>query len=147
LFEKDVSHWWSLIELQLGSGGLLKAAAFSHFLQKQLGVTRFNQLQIPLKIVAADFWNRNEVVFEKGHCTPELTINKPSYFETVFNAYQILQSSLIIEKLKNRQPHIYIRLDLQNIQVLDFNRVDEIFEQAKPARNKLRASLKSYQKD
>lgn len=200
LFEEDVARWWGLIELQLGQGGLLDTAAFASFLQETLGVSRFKELQIPLKVVAANFWNRKQVVFEKGELlpaiqasiaipglfspvqingevlvdgglvnpvpydllfddcdvviaidvlgnrTPATANDGPGYFETTFNTYQIMQASIIQEKLKNRPPHIYIRPELENIRVLDFNRVNEIYAQAKPARDKLKRSLRRYSK-
>ena len=200
LFMEDVGRWWSLIELQLGRGGLLDTTPFATFLQEILGISRFKELQIPLKVVAADFWSRKQVVFEKGELlpaiqasiaipglfspvqingqvlvdgglvnpvpydllfddcdvvvaidvlgnrTPDTANNGPTYFETTFNTYQILQSSIIQEKIKNRPPDIYIRPDLKNIRVLDFNRVTEIYAQAKPAQDKLRQSLHRYRR-
>ena len=53
LFEEDVGHWWDFLELQLGKGGLVDTDPFMAFLQKTLGVTRFDELKIPLKVVAA----------------------------------------------------------------------------------------------
>ena len=194
LFEQDVGRWWDIIELQLGRGGLLSTTAFATFLQEKLGVTRFKELQIPLKVVAANFWSRKQVVFEKGELLPAIQASiaipglfspvqykgqvlvdgglvnpvpydllfddcdvvvaidvlgdrtPASYFETTFNTYQILQNSILQEKMKNRPPHIYIRPELENIRVLDFNRVNEIYAQAKSARNKLRSSLRRYSK-
>jgi NTE family protein len=198
LFEEDVSRWWRMIDLQLGRGGLLDTAAFGTFLQESLGVSRFKELQIPLKVVAVNFWNRKQVVFDNGELIPAIqasiaipgffspvqhngqvlvdgglvnpvpydllfddcdiviaidvlgnrtpdTENKgPSYFETVFNTYQILQDSIIKEKINYLPPHIYIRPDLENIRVLDFNRVSEIYSQARPAQEKLRRILRKY---
>lgn len=200
LFEKDIGRWWGMIELQLGRGGLLDTGPFAAFLQETLGVSRFKDLQIPLKVVAADFWSRKQVVFEKGQLlpaiqasiaipglfspvhikgqvlvdgglvnpvpydllfddcdvviaidvlgnrTPATVDNGPGYFETTFNTYQIMQASIIQEKIRNRPPHIYIHPDLENIRVLDFNRVNEIYTQAIPARDELRHSLRRYSK-
>lgn len=198
LFKEDVSRWWQLLELQIGRGGLLDTTAFADFMRELLGITRFDELQIPLRVVATDFWKRQPVVFEKGALLPALQASiaipglfspveyhgrvlvdgglvnpvpydllfddcdavvaidvlgnrrpepgekEPGYFETTFNTYQILQNSIIQEKLKNRPPHIYIRPDLENIRVLDFNRVDEIYSQARPAQAKLRRALRDY---
>ena len=198
LFEEDIGRWWNIIELQLGRGGLLTTSAFAKVLQEELGVARFNELKIPLMVVAADFWSRKQVVFKQGDLlpaiqasiaipglfspvqhngkvlvdgglvnpvpydllfddcdvvvaidvlgdrTPEMTNGEPTYFETTFNTYQIMQASIMNEKLKHQPPHIYIRPELQNIRVLDFNRVDEIYDQSRSARNTLRRSLRSY---
>lgn len=198
LFEQDVSRWWDWLEVQLGRGGLLNTHAFGKYLQDTLGVTRFEDLQIPLQVVAADFWDRKQVVFKKGDLipaiqasiaipglfspvqfkgmvlvdgglvnpvpydllfddcdvvvaidvlgnrTPEAPDSEPTYFETTFNAFQILQANLLAEKLKYEPPTVYIRPDLKNIRVLEFNRVNEIYAQAEPARDKLLRSLRAY---
>ena len=198
LFQEGVSRWWQLIEVHLGQGGLLDTAPFAAFLKETLGTNRFDDLQIPLQVVAADFWNRQQVVFKKGdllpaiqasiavpglfspvtyhghvlvdgglvnpvpydllfddcdvvvaidvlgHKTPAATDGKPGYFETTFNTYQILQNSLIQEKLRCRPPDIYIRPELENIRVLEFNRIDEIYAQAASASDKLRRELRRY---
>jgi NTE family protein len=194
--EDDVSRWWEFLDLQLGKGGLVDTAPFAAFLQKTLGVSRFNELQIPLKVVASDFWERRQVVFDRGELmpaiqasiaipglftpvhyqgkvlvdgglvnpvpydllfdecdlviaidvlgnrTPDAGDNSPSYFETTFNTIQILETSIVREKMKIRPPDIYIRPQLEDIHVLDFNRAEEIYAQAKPAQDELMRALR-----
>jgi NTE family protein len=200
LFEQDLGRWWDLINLKLGSGGLIDSSAFTRFIRETTGVSRFDQLGIPLKIVAADFWERQAVVFENGNLAPAIqasiaipglfspvqhngrvlvdgglvnpvpydllfddcdvvvaidvsgnrnpkTDNGPGYFETVFNTMQITQAAILREKMKHRPPHIYIRPGLEDIRVLDFNRVDEIYQQSKPAADKLRRALRKRYPD
>jgi NTE family protein len=200
LFEQDLGRWWDLINLKLGSGGLIDTDAFAGFIRETTGVSRFDQLSIPLKIVAADFWEREAVVFESGSLGPAIqasiaipglfspvqhrgrvlvdgglvnpvpydllfddcdvvvaidvsgnrnpkTDNGPGYFETVFNTMQITQAAILREKMKLRQPHIYIRPGLEDIRVLDFNRVDEIYQQSRTAADKLRRELRQRYPD
>ena len=195
LFKEDVGRWWDFIQLRLGSGGLVDSRVFATYIEEIIGATRFSELEIPLRIVAADFWESEQRVFQRGPLLPALqatiaipglfnpvhhdgrvlvdgglvnpvpydllfdecdtviaidvsgrrtqvTDNGPSYFETVFNSMQIMQASIIREKLKNRPPDIYIHPRLENVRVLDFNRVDEIYEQAMPARNELMRTLR-----
>ena len=196
LFDKEVGRWLDFIDVELGDGGLVDSRPFAAYLQETAGVSRFADLQIPLKIVAADFWARDQVVFGKGELLPAIqasiaipglftplrhgervlvdgglvnpvpydllfddcdtvvavdvsgdrtpsSANGPSYFETVFNTMQIMQASIIREKLKYRPPDIYIRPALANIRVLDFNRADAIYAQAMPARRQLQRALRS----
>jgi NTE family protein len=67
----------------------------------------------------------------------------PSYFDASFNTFQIMQATILQEKLKNRQPDILIRPDIRDVRVLEFHRFGEIFEQARPAQEALRQELKA----
>jgi NTE family protein len=197
LFEQDVGRWWDFIELRFGRGGLIDTKAFASFIEQTIGVSRFDQLTIPLKVVAADFWQHGQVVFESGRLRPAIQAsiaipglfnplqyrgrvlvdgglvnpvpydllfdscdvviavdvsgnrrpksdNGPGYFETIFNTMQITQTAILREKMKQRPPHIYVRPELEDIRVLDFNRVDEIYQQSKSACDKLRIALRQY---
>jgi NTE family protein len=79
-----------------------------------------------------------------GNRTP-FSDKEPGYFENTFNTFQIMQASIMREKIKYRPPHIYIHPDLNNIGVLDFHRFEEIYDQAMPARNKLKRALRYNQ--
>lgn len=148
-------------------------------------------LEIPLQIVATDFWERRQVVFSGGELAPAIAASiaipgyftpvsyrgqvlvdgglvnpvpydlllddcdttiavdvigerepqsediKPSYFETTFNAFQILQATVNREKLLRQPPQIYIKPDIKNIRVLEFYKFEEIFRQARSAKTKL----------
>ena len=50
----------------LSSTGLLKGNKAEEFLAQHLPVRTFEELEIPLKIVATDFWAREEKVFDSG---------------------------------------------------------------------------------
>lgn len=201
LRHEDVfSHWWEFLDLSMGNGGLVNANAFISFLGKELGISKFSQLQIPLQIVATDFWQRKQVVLDSGELLPaieasmaipgffdpveykgkvlvdgglvnpvpydlllddcdivvavdvlgERTNNHeatPSYFETTFNTIQILEVSILTEKLKQRKPTFYIRPDIRDVKVLEFNRVDEIYRQSESARKELYSKLKPYRRN
>lgn len=68
---------------------------------------------------------------------------EPSYFDTSFNTFQIMQAAILEEKLKRRQPDILIRPDIRDVRVLEFHRFREIFEQARPAQEVLRKALRA----
>ena len=190
--------WWDIIEIQLGHGGLVDTHGLATFLREIIPTTQFEELNIPLKVVAADFWTRKQVVFERGDLFPALQASiaipglfspvhhkgrvlvdgslvnpvpydllfdecevviaidvlgnrtpisdkDPSYFENTFNTFQIMQASIMREKIRHQPPHIYIHPDLNNIRVLDFHRFEEIYDIAMPARNKLKRALRYYQ--
>lgn len=194
LFNEDIGRWLEFIELKLGKGGLIESNAFIDYLQEKIRFSRFEQLKIPLSIVATDFWNREQVVFESGDLlnavkasmavpglfnpvnydgrvlvdgglvnpvpydllledcdlviaidvlgnrTPD-TQNGPTYFETTFNTFQIMQAAIMREKRQCNPPQIYIKPDLRDIRVLDFYKADDIYRQARPASRELNKRL------
>jgi NTE family protein len=65
----------------------------------------------------------------------------PSTFDSVFTTYQIMQNSIIRQKLKYVQPDIYIKPKIKDVRVFDFAKADTILEQAKPAKKELKRQL------
>ncbi len=195
LFEGDVARWWDLLKLRLGGGGLLDTEAFVGYIEKTTGVTGFDQLEIPLKLVATDLWKREQVVFETGALRPAIQASiaipglftpvehqgrvlvdgglanpvpydlmfddcdvviaidvsgvngpqsddGPGYFETLFSTMQVMQTSILKAKMKQRPPDVYIRPEIEGIRVLDFNRVEEIYAQTASASKELEKALR-----
>lgn len=61
-----------LIRLDLDDGGLLDSTGFLSFLQEKIQVSTFEELKIPLKLVAADYWKRDQVVLDQGPLIPAI---------------------------------------------------------------------------
>ncbi len=72
LFSKDLVKWIDFIEPELGSGGLIDGENFIRYLHTAIGGSVFSELSIPFKVVAADFWRREQVVIESGSLLPAL---------------------------------------------------------------------------
>lgn len=72
LFSEDIRRWFDFIEVRLGKGGLLSTDAFLTFLGEQLGGNRFEDLIIPLQVVATDFWRHEQVVYSRGDLLPAI---------------------------------------------------------------------------
>jgi len=74
--------------------GLVKGKKIEDFLTKNLPVLRFEDLKIPLKISATDYWNQKEYVFDSGDIVPAIraSISIPG----VFQPYQY-QGNLYID--------------------------------------------------
>ena len=68
----------------------------------------------------------------------------PSTFDSVFTTYQIMQNSIIQEKLKFVKPDIYIKPNIYDVRVFDFAKADSIFEQARPAKRELKKQLEKF---
>ncbi len=191
---KEIFAWLEFFEFDIGRGSILQVDRFLEQLVEVVGVSNVEDLQIPLKIVAADFWAREEVIFETGPIVPAVSASfalpgifkpvvqgdqvlidggsvnpvpydlllddcdtviaidvlgkrspteelLPSYSESIFNSFQIAEKSILREKFKRRPPDIYIDVDVQDVAVLEFHKVDEIFAQAAPAVAELEAAL------
>jgi len=66
----------------------------------------------------------------------------PGYFETTFNTFQIMQASIMREKLEIRAPDIYLQPAIENVRVLEFYKADSIYRQAASERKRLGDELR-----
>jgi NTE family protein len=85
MLERDALRWIEFIEIDLGHGGLLSSEGFIAFLYDTLHVDAFEELVIPLKVVAANLWERNQVTLEAGPLLPAIKASMalPGVFEPV----------------------------------------------------------------
>jgi NTE family protein len=69
----------------LSNSGLLKGNKIEEFLSAHLPAHTFKELEIPLKIVATDFWNREEKIFNSGNLVTAIraSISIPVVLEPV----------------------------------------------------------------
>ena len=194
LLKSDFIKLFSMFDPQFIKSGFIKGEKFQNFLKLHLKTATFEELKIPLKIAATDYWKKEEVVFDKGDLplairasysipglfTPikmknrilidggavnplpfdlikkqcDITIaiditsfhtmnaqEVPTTFDSVFTTYQIMQNSIIQEKLKFGKPDIYIKPKIYDVRVFDFAKANSIFEQAKPAKKELKRQL------
>lgn len=70
----------------------------------------------------------------------------PSFLELMFGTFQIMERSIVDEKLARRAPDLYIAPDINGVRVLEFNKTDQIFAEAEPACVQLRRSLEDLLK-
>ena len=66
---------------------------------------------------------------------------KPNLFRAVLATFDIMQNSIIKEKLEKDPPTIYIKPEIQGIDILDFYKANEVYAQAAPAQAMLREQL------
>lgn len=66
---KELGKMFQMIDPDIGkkSQGLLKGERFLEFLSDQLPVKTFEELPIPFKCVATDFWRYDSIVFDSGN--------------------------------------------------------------------------------
>ena len=183
-----------LLDPTMETGGLIKGEKFLQFLQSTIRAKRFEDLSIPLRVVATKYWKREEVILGKGNlmravrasysmpglfvpvkfgndllvdgglmnplpydviqpmCDISVAIDVsvkesvrksevPHAQEVLFSAYQILQNSIVREKLKQHHPDILIQTEIRNVRALGFNKAHSVYEQALPAKEELKRKL------
>lgn len=193
LFSKETLEWIEFIDPAIGSGGLLKGEGVLKLLYENITKSRFGELEIPLKVVATDFWRWEERVFDTGdliaavkgsmvipgffapvehegrvlvdgglvnplpydHLLKEYDITVavdvggaplredgfPSYFDTIFSSYRIMQHAILTQKLRQRRPDVYIKPDIRGIRTLEFYKTDTIYKRAASAKEELKRKL------
>ena len=193
---KQLPGWLDFIGVELGRNSLLNVDRFLSTLGAVIDAETFEQLPIPLSVVAADFWARREIVLDRGPIIPAVAASfaipgifkpviledrvlvdggcvnpvpydllqddcdvvvaidvsgrrstgedlMPSYSETLFNTFQIAEQTILSEKIKARPPTILVRPQIEGVRVLEFHKVDQIYEQAAPEQEQLRAELEA----
>lgn len=65
----------------------------------------------------------------------------PSAFEAIVTSLQILQHSIVREKVSARKPDILINVEVGNFHVLEFHKLDKVLTAAAPAKARLRQQL------
>ncbi|MBW1859415.1 MAG: patatin-like phospholipase family protein [Deltaproteobacteria bacterium] len=196
LFDKkgNLLKWVQAFSIEFSRGGLISSDRFLHYLLNEIQKTTFEDLEIPLLVIATDYWTAEEVVFEKGDLLPAIqasmavpgvfapvsidervlvdggvvnlvpydhllertdltiaidvgrirTIGEepiPSALESVLGTFDIMQTAALTDKMRHRKPDIYVRMEIHDVRMLDFGKVEEVFQQAKPSVEALRKEL------
>lgn len=92
LFSEEITRWLDFFELKIGEGGVADSSVFIRYLGDVTGCQDFSQLKIPLKVVCADFWSREQVIFDSGDLLTAVqgSIAMPGLFEPVRHAGRVL---------------------------------------------------------
>lgn len=70
--KSDLLKWVSAFSGGLSRGGFIKTQRFIEYLFSEIRKSTFEELEIPLLVVAAEYWTAEEVVFETGDLLPAL---------------------------------------------------------------------------
>lgn len=66
LADRKIGKWMEMIDADFRHSGLLKSAAIMNGLFDSVSQSTFDELAIPLTVVATDFWERRAVVLDSG---------------------------------------------------------------------------------
>ena len=69
---ENLFKWVSGFKPDFSGSGLIDAQGILNSLLSEIKVDSFEDLEIPLLVVAADYWSAEEVIFEKGELLPAL---------------------------------------------------------------------------
>ncbi len=193
LKKKDILKWIEFLDWDFHGYSIFKGDRFIDFLYGAIGVNTFEELQIPLKVVATDFWQSTQVVFESGDllsavkasmglpgvftpvrrdgrvlidgggvnpvphdlltdCDLVIAIDvmgrpqsdgdkPPNLFRAVLGTFDIMQNTIISEKIMRRPPDIYLKPDIVDVDILEFYKADEVYEQAEVAQQQFEQQL------
>jgi len=64
--------------------------------------------------------------------------------DLLFKSFEIMQQSLIESQMQIYQPDIYIKTSTSDVRLLEFHKIENILEQAKPAQKRLRKQLLEF---
>lgn len=110
-------EWGRLIDLSIPSiHGLVKGDRISRLLKEQ-GLTSFDNLKIPLKVVATDFWKKKEVIMEAGNLVKAIraSISIPGVFEPLVLGDKVLTDGGAV----NPVPYDIIRSECDILVAID----------------------------
>lgn len=85
-------RWIRFVDPTAEPGGFLESTALVGYLAALTGVERFEELSIPLQVVATDYWARQEVVFDTGDLwtAVKASIAMPGLFAPVRHDERVL---------------------------------------------------------
>ena len=202
LRSKDMLKILDLIDphISLKPQGLLKGEKLLSYLYNQMRVETFEELNIPLKVVATDFWRKEEVVFDSGpllkavrssmalpyifapvqdghrvlvdggltnnvpfdlldrDCDLKIAVDItgsstipptkiPSPRDAIMHTYQVMMDATTREKLAHHPVDIYVRPPLQDIEIMDFHKPWEIYEQGLQSKAEFKQQLTALLKE
>ncbi|MDZ7810847.1 MAG: hypothetical protein U5L11_12995 [Arhodomonas sp.] len=69
------------------------------------------------------------------------------FLDSVFNTFQIMQSTIINEKLARAAPTVYIETDIVDVRALEVQKRDQVYAGARPAKHELKRRLEALLRD
>lgn len=88
----ELFKWIQTMAPDIGGPGLIRSDRIMRRLLKEIRVERFEDLAIPLRVVATDLWSGQDVVFDQGDLTPALRASMavPGVFAPVVHGGRVL---------------------------------------------------------
>ena len=190
----DVFKIIDMLDVSMSTTGFFKGNKFLAFYKEKIKTYKFSNLEIPIKIVATEYWNKKEHHFTSGnlidavrssYALPTLFtpvklgtklymdggmvnplpydiiqddcdyivgvdvsskkgINNndiPNALDSLFASFQIMQNSILTQKLKLAKPDLLLEVDVKDVRMFEFNKVELIWNKAKKQKDILKRDL------
>lgn len=136
----DQGALWPAIQASIALPGLFTPATLDGRILVDGGLT--NPVPFDTLFEDCDFIIAVNVL---GTRKPEddASLVNPTYFENIFNTFQVMQYSILRQMLQRQAPQVLLSPEIRDIRVLDFHRMSDVLEQARPAIGELRELLRS----
>jgi NTE family protein len=102
----DIMKWVSAFSPAHARGGIIQADKFYNRLFGEIGKTTFEELEIPLIVIATDYWTAEEVVFKTGELLP--AIKASAAIPVVFAPVSLGGRILVDGGVVNIVPYEYV---------------------------------------
>jgi len=119
----------------LSNSGLVTGKGIEDFLYEHIPARTFEELKIPLKVVATDFWKRRQVVFDSGELIPAMraSMSMPALFQPITFGGMVLVDGGAVNPLPydiiRKECDILIAIDVSGEKTpSEGDRVPSIFE-------------------
>jgi len=126
----------------MSNSAIFTGKKVEEFLARQIPCQTFEEVEIPLKIVATDFWNRREVIFESGSLITAIraSMAMPAVFEPV-----LLNGKVLIDGgAVNPLPYDLIRKECDLTIAMDASG-EKTYATEDPIPNMLESLLSTFQ--
>ncbi len=120
---KDLVKWLDLFSIHLGKGGVVRPDGFLSYLFDEVKVSTFEELKIPLTVVASDYWSGEQVLFSSGNLIApvQASMSVPSVFAPVEINNRILVDGGVTNQLPydvlNDECDIVIAIDVSGFRI------------------------------
>ena len=190
----DVFKVIDMLDISMSTRGFFKGDKFIAYYKERIKTYKFSNIEIPIKIVATEYWNKKEHHFTSGnmidavrasYALPTLFtpiklgsglymdggmvnplpydiiqdecdyvvavdvsskkgINNnqiPNALDSLFASFQIMQNSILTQKLKSTKPDLLLEIDVKNVRMFEFNKVKKIWKEAEKQKEILKNHL------
>jgi len=117
-----------MLDFKLFGDAMFKGKGVEKFFNEYIKIKTFEDLEIPLYVVATDFWNHEEVIFKSGELIPAIraSMSIPAIFEPVVFDKQVLIDGGAVNPL----PYDIIRKECDVLIAIDVSGRPKIKKQA-----------------